>query len=55
MNLLVLLVLTWTLQTENARAVMDLYRSHATEWESTISKEQWPCDLPPDTFSGCFL
>ncbi|KAK7694956.1 hypothetical protein QCA50_002144 [Cerrena zonata] len=40
---------------ENARAVMDLYRSHATEWESLVSKGKWPCDLPPDTFSGCFL
>ncbi|CAL1695228.1 unnamed protein product [Somion occarium] len=40
---------------ENARAAMDLYRSHAAEWEDLISKGQWPCDLPPDTFSGCFL
>ncbi|KAI0080320.1 hypothetical protein K474DRAFT_1637998 [Panus rudis PR-1116 ss-1] len=40
---------------ENARACVDLYRSHASEWEGAISKGQWPSDLPPDTFSGCFL
>ncbi|KAJ3491027.1 hypothetical protein NLI96_g966 [Meripilus lineatus] len=40
---------------ENARAAMDLYRSHATEWEDVISKGQWPSHLPPDTFARCYL
>lgn len=42
-------------QLENARAAMDLYRSHATEWEDVISKGQWPSHLPPDTFARCYL
>ncbi|PCH33878.1 hypothetical protein WOLCODRAFT_63710 [Wolfiporia cocos MD-104 SS10] len=40
---------------ENARAAMDLYRSHATEWEGAISRGQWPTVLPPSTFSRCYL
>lgn len=40
---------------ENARAVMDLYRSHASEWEHTIAEGQWPSHLPPSTFSRCYL
>ncbi|KAJ6575030.1 hypothetical protein B0H19DRAFT_624101 [Mycena capillaripes] len=39
---------------ENARAAMDLYRSHSSEWESTITKGNWPCGLPPSTFSRCY-
>ncbi|KAI0734630.1 ribonuclease H-like domain-containing protein [Fomitopsis betulina] len=39
---------------ENARAALDLYRSHGTEWESAVSKGQWPCSLPPSQFSKCF-
>lgn len=41
-------------QLEKARAVMDLYRSHATEWERYVSESQWPCLLPPSTFSRCY-
>ncbi|KAI9060564.1 hypothetical protein FKP32DRAFT_1577974 [Trametes sanguinea] len=40
---------------ENARAALDLYRSHAEEWEGTIAKGQWPSFLPPSTFSRCYL
>ncbi|CCM04187.1 uncharacterized protein FIBRA_06350 [Fibroporia radiculosa] len=40
---------------ENARAALDLYRSHAAEWEGAVSKGQWPCHLPPSTFSRCYL
>ncbi|OBZ78685.1 RNA exonuclease 4 [Grifola frondosa] len=40
---------------ENSRAALDLYRSHAGEWESTVSKGQWPSFLPPNTFSRCYL
>ncbi|KAH9846842.1 ribonuclease H-like domain-containing protein [Lenzites betulinus] len=40
---------------ETARATLDLYRSHATEWEGTISRGQWPSFLPPSTFSKCYL
>ncbi|KAJ7038280.1 ribonuclease H-like domain-containing protein, partial [Mycena alexandri] len=32
--------------TENARAAMDLYRSHANEWETAILRGSWPCSLP---------
>ncbi|KAJ7244719.1 hypothetical protein B0H12DRAFT_797942 [Mycena haematopus] len=40
---------------ENARAAMDLYRSHSKEWEATIAKGNWPSCLPPSTFSRCYL
>ena len=43
-----------TLQVENARAAMDLYRSHANEWESVIATGRWPSEIPPDTFSRCY-
>ncbi|KZT75107.1 hypothetical protein DAEQUDRAFT_748210 [Daedalea quercina L-15889] len=39
---------------ENARAVMDLYRSHGPDWEGAVSKGQWPCSIPPSSFSRCF-
>ncbi|KAI0033419.1 ribonuclease H-like domain-containing protein [Vararia minispora EC-137] len=40
---------------ENARAALDLYRSHSGEWENAISNARWPCALPPSTFSRCYL
>ncbi|EMD41973.1 hypothetical protein CERSUDRAFT_102358 [Gelatoporia subvermispora B] len=40
---------------ENARAAIDLYRSQGTEWETLVSKGQWPCHLPPSTFSRCYV
>lgn len=40
---------------ENARAAMDLYRSHANEWETAIRDGQWPTALPPSNFSRCYL
>lgn len=40
---------------ENARVALDLYRSHAEEWEAAISKGNWPSALPPSTFSRCYL
>lgn len=42
-------------QLENARAALDLYRSHANEWEISIREGQWPSALPPSTFSRCYL
>ncbi|KAF7320105.1 FAD/NAD(P)-binding domain-containing protein [Mycena kentingensis (nom. inval.)] len=39
---------------ENARAAMDLYRSGAREWESAVIKGNWPCSLPPSTYSRCY-
>ncbi|KAK7064292.1 hypothetical protein R3P38DRAFT_36602 [Favolaschia claudopus] len=39
---------------ENARAAMDLYRSHSKDWEATIIKGNWPSSLPPSTFSRCY-
>ncbi|KII93892.1 hypothetical protein PLICRDRAFT_171594 [Plicaturopsis crispa FD-325 SS-3] len=40
---------------ETARAALDLYRSHSSEWESAVSKGNWPSALPPSTFSRCYL
>ncbi|KAL0951296.1 hypothetical protein HGRIS_008006 [Hohenbuehelia grisea] len=40
---------------ENARAALDLYRSNSKEWEASVSKGNWPCTLPPSTFSRCYL
>ncbi|KAI0673399.1 hypothetical protein C8Q78DRAFT_969183 [Trametes maxima] len=40
---------------ENARAALDLYRSHSEEWEATVARGQWPSFLPPSTFSRCYL
>jgi RNA exonuclease 4 len=42
-------------QMENARAALDLYRSHANEWETAIRDGQWPSALPPNTFSRCYM
>lgn len=42
------------LQLENARAALDLYRSDAEAWESSITQNNWPCALPPSTFSRCY-
>ncbi|PPQ92718.1 hypothetical protein CVT25_014025 [Psilocybe cyanescens] len=40
---------------ENARAALDLYRTDADAWEASISRGNWPCALPPSTFSRCYL
>lgn len=40
---------------ENARAALDLYRSHAADWEGAVSSGHWPAYLPPSTFSRCYL
>ncbi|KAH9487015.1 RNA exonuclease 4 [Psilocybe cubensis] len=40
---------------ENARAALDLYRSDADAWEAAIGRGNWPCALPPSTFSRCYL
>ncbi|KAF7314569.1 FAD/NAD(P)-binding domain-containing protein [Mycena kentingensis (nom. inval.)] len=40
---------------ENARAAMDLYRSHGREWEKTVVQGNWPCALPPSSFSRFYL
>ena len=49
----------WTsrevVELENARAALDLYRSHASEWEKAVSEGHWPAHLPPSTFSRCYL
>lgn len=42
-------------QLENARAALDLYRSHAADWEGAVSSGHWPAYLPPSTFSRCYL
>ncbi|RPD64829.1 hypothetical protein L226DRAFT_451356 [Lentinus tigrinus ALCF2SS1-7] len=39
---------------ENARASLDLYRSHSNEWEGAVAIGQWPSHLPPSTFSRCY-
>ncbi|KAF6766143.1 ribonuclease H-like domain-containing protein [Ephemerocybe angulata] len=40
---------------ENARVALDLYRSDADDWEGSIGRGNWPCALPPSTFSRCYL
>ncbi|CAE6416755.1 hypothetical protein BN14_00230 [Rhizoctonia solani AG-1 IB] len=40
---------------ENARAAMDLFRSHEADWQKTVSTGQWPCALPPSSYSRCYL
>ncbi|KAF8529499.1 hypothetical protein JB92DRAFT_2696284 [Gautieria morchelliformis] len=40
---------------ENGRAALDLYRSHSVCWEAAMLAGQWPCALPPSTFSRCYL
>ncbi|KAF5313021.1 hypothetical protein D9619_003450 [Psilocybe cf. subviscida] len=40
---------------ENARVALDLYRSVAQKWEDAIARGNWPCALPPSTFSRCYL
>lgn len=42
-------------QLENARAAMDLYRSAAPDWEAQVNRGNWPCALPPGSFSRCYL
>ncbi|KDQ20682.1 hypothetical protein BOTBODRAFT_100412 [Botryobasidium botryosum FD-172 SS1] len=39
---------------ENARASMDLFRSHEREWEGVITDGNWPCALPPSTYARCY-
>ncbi|TFK30345.1 hypothetical protein FA15DRAFT_683734 [Coprinopsis marcescibilis] len=40
---------------ENARVSLDLYRTDAADWEAAIVRGNWPCALPPSTFSRCYL
>ncbi|VDC03187.1 unnamed protein product [Peniophora sp. CBMAI 1063] len=40
---------------ENARAALNLYRSHAADWEHAILEGRWPTVLPPSSFSRCYL
>ncbi|KAK7468815.1 hypothetical protein VKT23_003315 [Stygiomarasmius scandens] len=40
---------------ENARAALDLYRSDLRDWEDAVARGNWPCALPPSTFSRCYL
>ncbi|CAE6440046.1 unnamed protein product [Rhizoctonia solani] len=40
---------------ENARAAMDLFRSHEADWQKTVSTGQWPCALPPTSYSRCYI
>ncbi|KAG2023570.1 MipD protein, variant 2 [Coprinopsis cinerea AmutBmut pab1-1] len=40
---------------ENARVALDLYRSDEADWENAVARSNWPCALPPSTFSRCYL
>jgi hypothetical protein len=42
-------------QLENARAVIDLYRSIRIDCEGIIAGGEWPFFLPPDNFARCYL
>jgi len=41
-------------QLENARAVIDLYRSVELDCEVSVAVEDWPFHLPPENFSRCY-
>ncbi|KAG9054425.1 hypothetical protein FS842_005166 [Serendipita sp. 407] len=41
--------------TEDARAVMDLFRSAEEQWEGYIDRLEWPCYLPPNAYRSCFV
>jgi hypothetical protein len=34
-------------QTENARAAMDLFRSHRGAWDGALLTNGWPCTILP--------
>ncbi|KAH6917485.1 hypothetical protein BKA70DRAFT_1367910 [Coprinopsis sp. MPI-PUGE-AT-0042] len=40
---------------ENSRVALDLYRSDEKDWEAAVARSNWPCALPPSTFSRCYL
>lgn len=42
-------------QLENARAVIDLYRSAETDCEVAVAEGNWPFLLPPENFARCYL
>ncbi|CCA68834.1 hypothetical protein PIIN_02695 [Serendipita indica DSM 11827] len=35
---------------EDARAVMDLFRSVEDQWQGYITRLEWPCYLPPNAY-----
>jgi RNA exonuclease 4 len=37
------------IQAEDARAVIDLFRSVESQWEGYIDQLVWPCYLPPNS------
>ncbi|KAJ7581923.1 ribonuclease H-like domain-containing protein [Mycena floridula] len=39
---------------ENARAALDLYRTQQKDWETAIVHGNWPCTLPPNSYSRCY-
>lgn len=46
---------TFIPQLENARAVIDLYRSIEADCEAAVAEEDWLFILPPDNFARCYL
>jgi len=46
--------LTNGIQAENARAAMDIYRTHAQAWEGAIANREWPCAFPPENRASLY-
>lgn len=42
------------LQTENARAALDLYRSQMLAWEGVMGGGGWPCVILP-AYWNCYF
>ncbi|KZT44550.1 hypothetical protein SISSUDRAFT_1068416 [Sistotremastrum suecicum HHB10207 ss-3] len=40
---------------ENASACLELFKANAGTWENFIQEGKWPCSLPPDQYSRCYL
>ncbi|KAJ7587415.1 ribonuclease H-like domain-containing protein [Mycena floridula] len=42
-------------QLENARTILDLYRTQQQDWETVIAHGTWPCALSPSSYSRCYI
>jgi hypothetical protein len=46
--------MNFILQTESARAAMDLFRSHSLAWETVLATNGWPSVILPAYWNGYF-
>ncbi|KAJ7587275.1 ribonuclease H-like domain-containing protein [Mycena floridula] len=40
---------------ENARTILDLYRTQQQDWETAIAQGTWPCAPSPSSYSRCYI